>query len=137
VRKIILLEDAETYLEHLRVCMHVHNVTIVLIIYQPLQQDPRVVIIPKSAATWTTFHHLKEDKLLEDTPPSAWDAGRERSNLTIITQAHVRSSPTPPLCEPHSPYHNGRAARGAMVSVHPRSLLDFHQRSSAYASHYG
>ncbi|KAI0342001.1 S-adenosyl-L-methionine-dependent methyltransferase [Trametopsis cervina] len=60
VRKLIILEDSEQYLEFLR----------------PLEAaDPRVVVVPLSGYNWETYLHLEENGLFKDIETVPWENG--------------------------------------------------------------
>ncbi|KAI0958757.1 hypothetical protein AcV7_004477 [Taiwanofungus camphoratus] len=60
IRKLIILEDHEAYLEHLR----------------PLEAaDSRVKVVPLSGFDWDTYTHIEDAGLMEDVESASWESG--------------------------------------------------------------
>ncbi|KAF8069972.1 hypothetical protein FPV67DRAFT_1753867 [Lyophyllum atratum] len=60
IRKMIIMEDWEPYLEYLR----------------PLQEaDPRVIVVDRDGYNWDSYQHISERGLLDDVERLAWDQG--------------------------------------------------------------
>ncbi|KAI0689271.1 hypothetical protein C8T65DRAFT_109565, partial [Cerioporus squamosus] len=58
LRKLIILEDDELFLKHLK----------------PLEEaDPRVTVVPMSGHSWDTYTHLEEQGLLKDVASTPWE----------------------------------------------------------------
>ena len=80
IKKIIVLEDWDNYLEFLKVRrLSVSGVGILVDskpCWQPLEElDPRVQVVPLSGHQWDTYTTLKESAL-KDVPSLPWEAGR-------------------------------------------------------------
>ncbi|KAI0743761.1 S-adenosyl-L-methionine-dependent methyltransferase [Daedaleopsis nitida] len=57
LRKLIILEDDQAFLKSL----------------EPLQDDPRVTVVPMSGHSWDTYTHLEEQGLLQDVVTAPWE----------------------------------------------------------------
>ncbi|KAJ3477929.1 hypothetical protein NLI96_g10130 [Meripilus lineatus] len=93
IKKLIILEDWKTYLEHL----------------QPLEADPRVTVVPLSGFDWDTYSIIEERGLLNDVETVPWDGGGAFSVRVLVAVMGSLgltccSAPTTPLHQhiPHS-----------------------------------
>ncbi|RDX44857.1 S-adenosyl-L-methionine-dependent methyltransferase [Lentinus brumalis] len=71
LRKLIILEDDELFLKHLK----------------PLEEaDPRVTVVPMSGHAWDTYAHIQEQGLLKDVETAPWE---ENSLPNLHFVAHL------------------------------------------------
>lgn len=100
IRKLIILEDHEAYLEHLRVSQLISILLCFILMWQrkPLEAaDSRVKVVPLSGFDWDTYTHIEDAGLMEDVESASWESGctslafverarRSRSYARVSTQ---------------------------------------------------
>ncbi|KAH0827612.1 S-adenosyl-L-methionine-dependent methyltransferase [Lanmaoa asiatica] len=73
IRKIIVLENAECFLDSLRVCRCVLPFARHVECMQPLEMiDPRVRVLPWDGYAWSTYRNLEAEGHLRDVEASSW-----------------------------------------------------------------
>lgn len=79
MKKLIILEDNEDYLNYLKVtftssCSH----KMLMLFVKPLEDaDSRVKVVPLSGFEWDTYSHIEEAGLLNDVQTVPWESGRK------------------------------------------------------------
>ena len=95
IRKLIVIEDHESYLEYLEVSSPSPSPQLILTVLcsQPLKKlDPRLEVVPRNAFAWDAYLFLEDTGLLEGISPQDWKKGSE-SKFCAKSSIHVSELP--------------------------------------------
>jgi transcription factor 1 len=79
IRKLIVIEDHEQYLDYIRVSLILHLVSALIYSFcvKPLADlDPRLVVITNGGFAWDSYQLIEDSGLLDDVKVYPWDQGR-------------------------------------------------------------